>query len=466
MPVIVDFVNAVPPPLTTALVRLAPLLAVVRNVLQLISWRTSWYDAWLALALWWAVCLLADFTLRYLLPAVLVVALCIPPRPRPLPTTEQSLQNTVADLNTIYSLLPSKRPVPPSATLLRIAALTYVPYLLITYFVPLHILVAVLGTVVITARAPFTHVIISTLLRSAWLRWSLRYLLSLITGHPLPPVILSHQPMPTTPTPVPSLRFLFTVYENQRWWMGLDWTAALLPGERPSWCSPLPSQQPVSPPNAFTLPAPTTVFLADGKGGRVKRTATWRWEEPEWKVVVHRDGGGLSRVERPIPEDNPTPAGASGTTGSRLLKAAGKMRESGLIGGGNGNLPLGEGESGLEEGYEDGEEDDITTDPDGWVYGDNKWEGASCKGGMGKYTRHRRWTRVAIVSETVEMVEEGPVGIERVEGSSEAHGPSEESPEAHGPSEESPEAHGPSEESPLRLRLRRALAKPSSHLSS
>lgn len=29
--------------------------------------------------------------------------------------------------------------------------------------------------------------------------------------------------------------FRFEVHENQRWWMGLDWTSALLPQERPSW---------------------------------------------------------------------------------------------------------------------------------------------------------------------------------------------------------------------------------------
>lgn len=29
--------------------------------------------------------------------------------------------------------------------------------------------------------------------------------------------------------------YQFSIFENQRWWMGLDWTAALLPQERPSW---------------------------------------------------------------------------------------------------------------------------------------------------------------------------------------------------------------------------------------
>src|SRR5205807_1305325 len=86
------------------------------------------------------------------------------------------------------------------------------------------------------------------------------------------------------------LRFAFTVYENQRWWMGLDWTAALLPGERPSWCSA--SQAPLPPPVAFALPVPTTAFLSvDGvPDAREQRTATWAWAEPEWRVIVCRDG--------------------------------------------------------------------------------------------------------------------------------------------------------------------------------
>jgi len=61
-------------------------------------------------------------------------------------------------------------------------------------------------------------------------------------------------------------------------------------------------------------------------------------------------------------------------------------------------------------------EDDIVTDPEGWVYGDNKWEGASGKGGMGKYTRYRRWTRIAILTETVELVGPGEFGVLRDSG--------------------------------------------------
>ncbi|KAG6854050.1 hypothetical protein C0991_011028 [Blastosporella zonata] len=463
---LVDFATTVPAPLTAALVPYAPLLAVVRSVLQIISWRSSWYDSWLAVAAWWALCLLSEYTLRYLLPLLLAVVLCIPFSSQLPPATEKSLDNTIADLIIINTFLPKTPPVPPPPTLLRIAAVVYIPYLLIVYLIPLRIILAILGTVVLTARAPFTALIISTLSRSAYLRHAYRLLFSLLTGAPLPITILSHQPTPTSPLPVPALRFLFTIHENQRWWMGLDWTAALLPGERPSWCSPSPSQAPVSPPNAFTLPSPTTIFLPDGAGRRVKRTATWRWEEPEWRVVVRREGGALSRVERPIPEEHPEPTHE--TTGSRLLKAAGKMRESTMSGNSTAASPAPQN-PGVEDIHEDVyEEDHVVTDIDGWVYGDNKWEGASSKGGMGKYTRYRRWTRVAVVSEMVQIVDNGPIGVDRPDAPVAPQKELSHAPEVIPHPSKEVYAVGtitgspPDEESPLRQRLRRALSKSTS----
>jgi hypothetical protein len=55
------------------------------------------------------------------------------------------------------------------------------------------------------------------------------------------------------------------------------------------------------------------------------------------------------------------------------------------------------------------------TDPDGWVYADNKWEMPSPKGGLGKYTRYRVWTRCAVLVEDIEELEDeevetGPAG--------------------------------------------------------
>lgn len=279
----------------------------------------------------------------------------------------------------IQSLLPQFAPLPAisPSILLRVVFLSYIPYLFLTCYLSLSVIFAVIGTVILTWRAPWATILRATVWRSAWFRWTLYAGWARFTGQPLPSRTLSLQPKISSTSPVRSIRFLFTIYENQRWWMGLDWTAALLPGERPSWCSA--AQHPVSPPNAFSLPDITTVYLPDGNGRTLKRTATWKWEEPEWRVLVRKSGGGLSRIERPLPaikEDNPN--------GSRLLKAAGRFRESGSLGNVNSTPPDKISDEGQPEDVEDCIEEESNTDADGWVYGDNKWEGQGSRGGMGK----------------------------------------------------------------------------------
>ena len=63
----------------------------------------------------------------------------------------------------------------------------------------------------------------------------------------------------------------------QRWWIGLEWTQALLPNERPSWSDP--THAPSVPPGAFTLPSSSTTTF-DG----TTRTYTWKWLDPEWRI--------------------------------------------------------------------------------------------------------------------------------------------------------------------------------------
>lgn len=60
-----EFTSTVPFPLTAVLVQLAPYFALVKNAFEILTWsRSTSYDAWLALASWWAVCLLSKATLR------------------------------------------------------------------------------------------------------------------------------------------------------------------------------------------------------------------------------------------------------------------------------------------------------------------------------------------------------------------------------------------------------------------
>jgi hypothetical protein len=297
--------------------------------------------------------------------------------------TEHTLQTTISDLFVIHALLPSP-PSPPNTTLspkslLRISLILYVPYLILTHLVAIPTLLGIAGTLLLTHRAPWATTLRRILWSSAHVRWTLYTLWSLLSGTPLPPPLApppASSPAPALGTPGTAIRFLFTIYENQRWWVGLDWTAALLPSERPSWCSD--ALQPVSPPNAFALPPDTAVVVRDADGGRVRHTARWAWEDGEWRVVVKRDGASAAvRVERPLPprDKDDTTTTTTATTGTGLSGFGSHKSRSSMIGEDEEPLHV---DSGTLVG-----EDDVT-DPDGWIYGDNKWESLSSKGGIGK----------------------------------------------------------------------------------
>uniref|UniRef100_A0A0W0GDZ1 TECPR1-like DysF domain-containing protein n=1 Tax=Moniliophthora roreri TaxID=221103 RepID=A0A0W0GDZ1_MONRR len=388
-----------------------------------------------------------DIAVRYLLPIAFLAVYYLArwsttERTNPPPITENALQDAIADLNAIQAFIPNTQILSRSGLslniLFRVCGILYLPYLLVTHFIPLRILFGLVGTVILSWWAPWSIVIRSTLSRSAWLRWSVYHLWVFLSGKPLPPRMLS-KPVEANVSPseaANSLRFLFTIYENQRWWMGLDFTAALLPSERPSWSTQ--SGQPIQPPNLFTLPEDTIVYLREQDGKRVKRTATWRWEEPEWRVLVRKEDGVTNRVERPLPSTKDESASST----SILMKKMKEINQTPAPSSG-----AAEGEKVGEEGEEEADDEDLVTDGDGWVYGDNKWEGKTAKAGMGKYTRFRRWTRVAIVIEVVEVVEDGEIGIERGRTAEISV------PEARRNSSESGKG------SPLRQRLQSALAK-------
>ena len=112
----------------------------------------------------------------------------------------------------------------------------------------------------------------------------------------------------------------------------------------------------------------------------MRRTAIWKWEEPEWRVLVRRDGNsfGLTRVERPlstVTDENPN--------NNRFIKAAsgrGGLSGSEIPKNTSGNAD----EDYVAPDSEETADEDPLTDPDGWVYGDNKWENQSNRGVMGK----------------------------------------------------------------------------------
>ncbi|KAI9756934.1 MAG: peroxisome- protein [Lichina confinis] len=140
------------------------------------------------------------------------------------------------------------------------------------------------------------------------------------------------------------IRFTFSLWENQRRWLGLGWTNSLFTYERAPWTDEHLS--PVFPKDDFHLPEV-------GDGGSV-----WRWVEgSEWRVegaATGEEGGG-------------------GGGGGDLTKSSISDRKGKSSGGGG-----------------------------GWIYYDSKWRDGRRQDGWGRYTRRRKWCKDA------ELVEISP----------------------------------------------------------
>lgn len=145
-------------------------------------------------------------------------------------------------------------------------------------------------------------------------------------------------------------------------------------------------------------------------GTRVKKTTSWQWVEPEWRVLQSTSpdssaGGGAAApppppLAWPAPQDesalDTTEAPASPsidvqapedevlTPEALALVLASQQRTRVRAAGGTG-AP-----------YE--------TDADGWQYGDNHFEKLGPRGGLGRYTRRRAWVRTARLVEQTEVV--------------------------------------------------------------
>ncbi|BGP39975.1 hypothetical protein JCM10450v2_003955 [Rhodotorula kratochvilovae] len=216
----------------------------------------------------------------------------------------------------------------------------------------------------------------------------------------------------------------FTVFENQRWWVGLDWTHALLPGERASWTDP--DNNPANPPASFVLPPPSVAYVPSptkaDPHSRLKKTTEWRWLDPEWHVLrsavpsvtlpvgtapatVSPDGSsatatGAVTASPPSPTFSRTltqfAASVSPSTSPLLSTAGGAPASPTFVSAGSASGDFAYADSPLFAQW--------SVDDEGWQYGDNHFEKMGPRGGLGKYTRRRAWVRRAGLVERTERV--------------------------------------------------------------
>jgi len=333
---------ATPPQLTRALAFSHPFLLPLNKVVGLISWSSGdpW-ESFLVVALFWGLVLYGDLAIRWAGPVVAAVVLILGMYSRrysPLLSAsstgervqghkrassersvkhQKSLEEILDTLNTLttrcHILLDplleltdflstqqtaTSATTRPGLTTLFLRVLLITPIWAVLAMPPIRVItsqriVLTIGTLALSWHSRPARVTRTILWRSQ----SIRYITSMITGFTFvgsnsnktvpPPMLPRRKSQQDVANSVAStgqsakagVRFTFTVYENERRWLGLGWTSSLFSYERAPWTDE--HLNPSQPKDMFELPV-------------VQSTeAKWQWVPgSEW----HHEGGGKSNV--------------------------------------------------------------------------------------------------------------------------------------------------------------------------
>lgn len=329
---------ATPPQITRALAYSHSFILPLNHLAGLLSWTTGdHWESFLLVAAFWFTVLYGDQVMRWIGPMVLVgglIAGMYSRRYSPLSSTlwsekqkrkransdsRKSVDEILHTLETFTTrcdvllepflrlteflstqLSPTSATTRPALTTLFVRLLALTPIWILLTLPPLRIIttqrvVLVLGTVGLMWHSRPTRVARTILWRSR----SIRSVTALVTG-------LRFAGLPSTVTPLPprrkidaaalaatgnsskdgGIRFTFTVYENQRRWLGIGWTAAMLLHERQAWTDE--HNNSCLEPDEFKVP--------ESDSGSTK----WLWVPgSEWRVE-----GSTSAKDRPTKRDD------------------------------------------------------------------------------------------------------------------------------------------------------------------
>ncbi|KAF2488059.1 integral peroxisomal membrane peroxin-domain-containing protein [Neohortaea acidophila] len=317
-----------PPQVTRALAYSHPFILPLNKLAGLLAWRTD--DPWesfLFMSIFWFLVLYGDAVLRWAGPIVLVSLLVFGMYSRrysPLsstvwsddkkrrPKTEADHRKTLDEiLHTLYNFTEScdilldpflrlteylstqssatSATTRPALTTLFIRILAFTPFWIALTLPPLRLIttkriVLAMGTVVMSWHSQPARVSRTILWRSKTVRKATSLLTGLqfstapLTVAPPPFSIRAHDAAAKVAKTRPKgkhstdpIRFTFTVYENQRRWIGLGWTTSLFAYERQAWTDE----------HLNTVPDPDHYQLPDTEN----ETTKWRWVlGGEWHV--------------------------------------------------------------------------------------------------------------------------------------------------------------------------------------
>ena len=241
-------------------------------------------------------------------------------------STHSSLANTLNEIDTLRtrislfltppSLLIPYLSLPASQPLLLRLCYAWPIWLFITHKVlPPKKIVMVVGTAVLCWSAPWARIICIALWRSR----TVRKVCGLIIGEDILANAVESLTASEAENTVPAnaeqsarrdanrashiqdvldggIKITQTLYQSQRRWIGIGWTANLFPNERSPWftalqvhtksCRADETERPSSSIEEYTLPPDKSMPHTLPNGDPALRVAKWRWLDPEWKPVV------------------------------------------------------------------------------------------------------------------------------------------------------------------------------------
>ncbi|KAL1924611.1 uncharacterized protein VTP21DRAFT_4265 [Calcarisporiella thermophila] len=372
-----DLLTTLPTPVSRMLLHSRPLVRALLYVYQILAWTTNPSESMLLVLTWWCVCLWGKWLLVFGIPMVWVGAIVLKwlrgesdelRESHPPALTHQSLQQSIDDIELLNKRIKNVHSVFRKYYLACtrfesfVMVVALVPlWWIATWLIPMNIVLLILGTIALTWYSPWMM----------FLRWvgepPLRFVISKLVSRTrlfgrrrgaeeMAALAVAEkekekekqQAGGDSDKEEQELVFQFTLFENQRWWVGVGWTSMLLPTERPSWSDEY--DEATNPKEQFQLPPPTTSLTASPTQPEfmIQTRTEWQWVDPEWRVSI------------PEPHEKKTEK-------KRVRK------------------------------------EDLA-DADGWEYADNYWRGFKGRSTVRSYTRRRRWVRSARLVEVVEKV--------------------------------------------------------------
>lgn len=291
-----SLLSTTPPAITKVLSQAYPIISAVDKTLGLVTWtEDDVYQSFLLLVGWCALVHWWDFFVLYFahLGAAVVCILIVSARQRKvdehpsLDTIVQRLSNCSRRFNLMLDPLTGLGLSRKDLTRFLFAALFMTPaYVFVT-----HLIFGTKGIVMVTGAVVLSwHSLWARVTRAILWRWKIvRLIVFYCTGvdftrrATVQSAVAAAANSAVSPAEQSSgqVNFTYVLYENQRRWLGIGWTANMLSYERTPWTDEFLNEAPA--PELFELPD------SEGTGMR------WKWVDETWRVDLSNDGALIPR---------------------------------------------------------------------------------------------------------------------------------------------------------------------------